>query len=80
MFSSFFLRHFPKKTKKVYAGSTKICFNLQFLCNTIQNMITLNPRKQMSSLAYPILFVFWFDVWPGARTLSLRLRSQHTTY
>ena len=23
---------------------------------------------------------FFFDVWPGARTLSLRLISQHTTY
>ena len=25
---------------------TKICFNLQFLCNTIKNMIKLKPRKQ----------------------------------
>ena len=25
-------------------------------------------------------FVFCFDVWPGARTLALRLISQHTTY
>ena len=27
-----------------------------------------------------ILFVFCFDVWPGPRTLALRLISQHTTY
>ena len=25
-------------------------------------------------------FVFCFDVWPGTRTLALRLISQHTTY
>ena len=25
-------------------------------------------------------FIFRFDVWPGARTLALRLISQHTTY
>ena len=30
----------------VYIFFTKICFNLQFLCNTVNNMITLKPRKQ----------------------------------
>ena len=30
-------------------------------------------------IAEEILFVFYFDVWPGARTLALRLISQHTT-
>ena len=27
-----------------------------------------------------ILFVFCYDVWPGARTLAIHLISQHTTY
>ena len=31
-------------------------------------------------IAEKILFVFCFDVWPGARTLALRLISQHSTY
>ena len=30
--------------------------------------------------AEEILFVFRFDVWPGAWTLAFRLISQHTTY
>ena len=30
-------------------------------------------------IAEEILFVFRFDVWPGARTLTLRLISQHIT-
>ena len=28
-------------------------------------------------IAEELLLVFWFDVWPGARTLALRLISQH---
>ena len=31
-------------------------------------------------IAKEILFVFCFDVWPGARTVALRLISQHTIY
>ena len=34
----------------------------------------------LPEIAEDILFVFCFDVWSGARTLALRLISQHTTY
>ena len=31
-------------------------------------------------MAEEILFVFYFDVWPGTPTLAFRLINQHTTY
>ena len=36
------------------------------------NLLRVNCRRKM-------FFVFYFDVWPGARTVALRLISQHTT-
>ena len=38
------------------------------------------PKICWEEIAKEILFVFCFDVWPGARTLVFRLISQHTTY
>ena len=38
------------------------------------------PAICWEELAEEILFVFWFDVWLGARTLAFRLISQHTYY
>ena len=38
------------------------------------------PEICWEKFAEEILFVFWFDVWLGARTLAFRLISQHTTY
>ena len=38
------------------------------------------PEICWEEIAAEILFVFCFDVWPGARTLAFRLISQHTTY
>ena len=38
-----------------------------------RNLLRGNRRRK-------ILFVFCFDVWPGARTMAFRLISQHTTY
>ena len=35
------------------------------------------PEICWEEIAEEILFVFYFDVWPGARTLALRLISQH---
>ena len=40
----------------------------------------LLPEICWEEIAEEILFVFWFDVWPGARTLAIRLIIQHTTY
>ena len=40
---SFFIK---ESTLRVSIFFTKICFNLQFLWNTIKNMITLKSRKQ----------------------------------
>ena len=37
-------------------------------------------RNLLRRIAEEILFVFCFDVWPGARTLAFHLISQHTTY
>ena len=36
--------------------------------------------RNLSAVAEGIPFVFYFDVWPGTRTLAFRLISQHTTY
>ena len=38
------------------------------------------PEICWEEIAEEILFVFCFDVWPGACTLAFRLISQHTTY
>ena len=38
------------------------------------------PEICWEEIAEEILFAFCFEVWPGARTLALRLISQHTTY
>ena len=38
------------------------------------------PQICRKEIAEKILFVFCFDVWPGARTLALHLISQHITY
>ena len=38
------------------------------------------PEICWEESAEEILFVFCFDVWPGARILAFRLISQHTTY
>ena len=38
------------------------------------------PEICWEEIAEKILFVFYFDVWPGVRTLALCLISQHTTY
>ena len=38
------------------------------------------PEICWEEIAKEILFVFRFDVWPGTRTLTFRLISQHTTY
>ena len=38
------------------------------------------PEICWEEIAEEIFFVFCFDVWPGERTLTLRLISQHTTY
>ena len=38
------------------------------------------PEICWEKIAEDILFVFCFDIWPWARTLALRLISQHTTY
>ena len=44
-------------------------------------MVILFARNLLRrSVAEEILFVFCFDVRPGARTLASRLISQHTTY
>ena len=42
----------------------------------------LNERSRMDrkEIAEEIVFAFCFDAWLGARTLTLRLISQHTTY
>ena len=37
-------------------------------------------RNLLRETAEEILFVFCFDVWPGAQHLASRLISQHTTY
>ena len=37
------------------------------------------PEICREEIVKVILFVFYFDVWPGVRTLALRLISQHTT-
>ena len=34
----------------------------------------------LPEIAEEILFVFYFDVWPEALTVALRVISQHTTY
>ena len=39
----------------------------------------LLPEICWEEIGEEVLFVFDFDVWPGARTLTLRLISQHTT-
>ena len=46
-----------------------ITYSLEFL-----------PEICWEEITEEILFVFCFDVWPRARTLALRLISQHTTY
>ena len=38
------------------------------------------PEICWEEIAEEKLFVFRFDVWPGARSLALHLISQHTTY
>ena len=38
------------------------------------------PEICWEEIAEEILFVFCFDVWPGAGTLASRLISQHITY
>ena len=38
------------------------------------------PEICWEDIADEILFVFCFVVWPGTRSLALRLISQHTTY
>ena len=38
------------------------------------------PEICWEEIAAEKLFVFCFDVWPGARTLAFRLISQHTTH
>ena len=38
------------------------------------------PEICWEEITEEILFVFSFDVWPGARNLAFRLISQHTTY
>ena len=38
------------------------------------------PETCWEEIAEEILFVFYFDVCPGARTLALRLIREHTTY
>ena len=38
------------------------------------------PEICWEEIAEEILFIFRFDVWPGARTLAFHLISQHTTY
>ena len=38
------------------------------------------PEICCEEIAEEILFLFYFVAWPGARTLVLRLISQHTTY
>ena len=38
------------------------------------------PEICREEITEKIHFLFCFDVWPGARTLALRLISQHTTY
>ena len=35
------------------------------------------PEINREEIAEEILFVFCFDVWPGTRTLAVRLISQH---
>ena len=38
------------------------------------------PEICWEKITEGILFVFYFDVWPGTRTLALHLINQHTTY
>ena len=38
------------------------------------------PEICWEEIAEEIIFVFCFDIWPGARILALRLISQHATY
>ena len=38
------------------------------------------PESVEKQTPMKYFFLFRFDVWPGARTLVLRLLSQHTTY
>ena len=39
-----------------------------------------SPEICWEEIAEKIIFVFYFDVWPGAQTLALRLISQNTIY
>ena len=46
-------------------------------------LITLESFSQKSvgkKIAEEILFVIYFEVWSGARSLALRLITQHTTH
>ena len=64
--------------------SLKSTPNDRFFWETFHgNFILLSeflPEVCWEEIAEEILFVFCFDVWPGARTQAFRLISQHTTY
>ena len=59
-------------------------WDLQFKVDSERQIFNLLskflPEICWEEIAEEILFVFCFDVWHGARILSLRLIKQHTTY
>ena len=66
-------------------GGSEVDFERQifwetFHGNFIYSFFEFLPEICWEEIAGQILFVFCFDVWPGAWALALRLISQHTTY
>ena len=58
-------------------------FERHFLRNFMSILFTLRDFASnvlRGNLAKEIFFVFYFHVWPAARTLALYLISQHITY